>query len=282
MDAEKTRTTEDLLAKRFIARSDVKAVQRSNGDYNPIDKPFTRRDIEAHLHDEVTYGHYLLNADSQCKLFVFDIDLDKWDILHPENNEYLRAPTEVDSDGVWHNFAPCDPRAVWRDRSRQVERAYFKYQLRMMAQYLAAVVSKELDIRVACTYTGSKGLHVYGFTGLMPASDVRDGANFVIEKIGAFEQYRGNNFFKHEVITSTPNPVIDHEFSYQCLTLEVFPKQSTLDGKGYGNLCRLPLGKNLKSPQDPTFFLDFRADMNTACFTPRDAVDALTCSSYWS
>lgn len=276
MDAEKTSRTANLLASKFIARSDVKAVQRSNGDYNPIDKPFTRRDIEAHLHGEVTYGHYLLNTDAQCKLFVFDIDLDKWDTIHPENNEYLRAPSEVDTDGVWRNFAPCDPRAVWLDRSRKVERQYFKYQLRMMASSLASVIAAELDIPVACTYTGAKGLHVYGFTGLMPASDVRDGASLVIEKMGTFDQHRGNNFFKHK---NNPN---DAEASYQCLTLEVFPKQVALDAKGYGNLCRLPLGKNLKNFQDPTFFLDFRANFGTDCFTPRDAVDALTCRNYWS
>lgn len=282
MDAEKTTHTANLLASKFIARSDVKAVQRSNGDYNPVDKPFSRRDIEAHLHSEVTYGHYLLNAHSQCKLFVFDIDLDKWDTVHPENNEYLRAPTEVDSDGVWTNFAPCDPREVWLDRSKKVERQYFKYQLRMMAQQLAATINEELGLQVACAYTGAKGLHVYGLTGLMPASDVRDGATLVIEKMGAFDQLRGNNFFKHKKVNQPASPVFDEEASYQCLTLEVFPKQITLDGKGYGNLCRLPLGKNLKNPADPTFFLDFRANFGDQCFTPRDAVDALTCASYWA
>lgn len=275
MDAEKTTQTANLLANKFIARSDVKAVQRTNGDYNPIDKPFTRRDIEAHLHSEVTYGHYLLNAHSQCKLFVFDIDLDKWDTVHPENNEYLRAPSEVDSDGVWKNFAPCDPRAVWLDRSKKVERQYFKYQLRMMTEILAVKIYKDLALPVAAAYTGSKGTHVYGFTGLMPALDVRDGASIVLESLDRFEPHRGNNFFKHKNTG-------DDEASYQCLTLEVFPKQVTLDGKGYGNLCRLPLGKNLKNPGDPTFFLDFRANYGDQCFTPRDAVDALTCVNYWS
>lgn len=280
MDAEKIRTTANLLASKFIARPDVKAIQRSNGDYNPIDKPFSRNDIEAHLRGEVTYGHYLLNTDSQCKLFVFDIDLDKWDKIHPENNEYLRAPSETDSDGVWRNFNPVDPRVVWMDRSKRVERAYFKYQLRMMGQQLASYASKELEIPVACAYTGAKGLHVYGFTGLMPASDVRDGANLVVEAMDCFAQHRGNNFYKHKSVDS--GDAFDHLNSYQCMTLEVFPKQVTLDGKGYGNLCRLPLGKNLKNQQDPTFFLDFRANFGEQCFTPRDPVDALTCASYWS
>lgn len=287
MQTENIRTVGNLLASKFIARSDVKAIQRTNGDYNPIDKAFSRADIEAHLQGELTYGHYLLNQDSQAKLFVFDIDLDQLDKLHPDRNEYLRAPTETDSDGVWTNFAPCDPREVWADRSRKVERAYFKVQLRTMAQRLAAVITKELDIPIACTYTGSKGLHVYGFTGLMPASDVRDGAQLVIDSLGVFEPHRGNNFFKHKLKGSYVRGVgnvgdISDEESFQCLTLEVFPKQVTLDGKGYGNLCRLPLGKNLKNPQDPTFFLDFRADFSGGCFTPRDPIDAMTCKSYWS
>lgn len=280
MQTENIREVGNLLASKFIARSDVKAIQRSNGDYNPIDKAFSRTDIEAHLQGELTYGHYLLNKDSQAKLFVFDIDLDQLDKLHPERNEYLRAPTETDSEGVWGNYAPCDPRSAWLDRSRKIERAYFKFQLRTMAQQLANVITKELEIPVACTYTGSKGLHVYGFTGLMPASDVRDGAQMVIDSLGIFEPHRGNNFFKHKLMSNHNG--VSEEASFQCLTLEVFPKQITLDGKGYGNLCRLPLGKNLKNPADPTFFLDFRADFNTNCFTPREPIDALTCESYWS
>jgi hypothetical protein len=275
MEADQTRVTANLLASKFIARPDVKAIQRSNGDYNPVDKPFTRADIEAHLRGEVTYGHYLLNPDGQCKLFVFDIDLDKWDKLHPERNEYLRAPTQIDTDGVFTNWMPCDPRDVWLDRSRRIERLYFKYQLRMMASSLASAIASELDIQVACTYTGAKGLHVYGFTGLMPASDVRDGANLVIESLDTFETHRGNNFFKHKWYGEDEN-------SFQCLTLEVFPKQVTLDGKGYGNLCRLPLGRNLKNPKDPTFFLDFRSNFSDNALMPRNAVDALTCASYWS
>lgn len=281
LNDESVRTIAKLFAEKFIARPGVKAIQRANGDYNPIDSKFTMPDLLAHIRGEQTYGHYLLNETNQCKLFVFDIDLDKWDKIHPENNEYLRVPTAVDSDGVWHNFMPCDPREIWLDRSAAVARQYLKYQLRMTAQILAEAVTKQLEIPVAATYTGSKGLHVYGFTGLMPASDVREGAQLIIDSLSRFTQHRGNNFFKHKLV-HLDDPSRDETESYQCLTLEVFPKQVELDGGGYGNLCRLPLGVNKKNPKDPTFFLDFRTDFGLGAIHPRDAVDALTCKSYWS
>ena len=43
---------------------------------------------------------------------------------------------------------------------------------------------------------------------------------------------------------------------YPNFDLEVYPKQDSLADKDLGNLLRLPLGRNLKNPADPTFFLD--------------------------
>ena len=58
-------------------------------------------------------------------------------------------------------------------------------------------------------------------------------------------------------------------------------KQVTLEKKGFGNLCRLPLGRNLKNPLDPTFFLDFRTNYGSQALMPRDALSALTTTNYW-
>lgn len=289
MDTEQQKEVAKLFAAKFIARSDVKAIQRSNGDYNPhVDREgnllpgsgFAMQDLLNHISGSATYGHYLLNKDSQCKLFVFDIDLDKPDPQRPETYDQLVLPTDVDSDGVWCNFAPCNPREVWLDRSKTLARNYLKFQLRMMANTLAAAIHKELEIPVAAAYTGNKGVHVYGFTGLMPAADVRDGAMMVLDSLGTYAPSKGQNFFKHKPV-ATGDSIIDEELSYQCMTVEVFPKQVSLEGKTYGNLCRLPLGKNQKNPQDPTFFLDFRGNIGSQSFMQRDPIDALTTTDYW-
>jgi len=272
-----------LFASKFIARSDVKAIQRSNGDYNPVEIDgvsvgFDMASLLNHINGVQTFGHYLLNQDDQCKLFVFDIDLNKPDKRYPDEKFYL--PSGYDKDGVWADWVESNPREDWLDRSKTVQRHYMKIQLRLMAGMLAAQVSKQLEIPVAVAYTGSKGLHVYGFTGLMKAVDVRDGAQLILDSMGTFEPARGNHFFRHKLIPG--NGDLDHELSFDCLTIEVFPKQVTLDRKTHGNLCRLPLGVNLKNPKDPTFFLDLRTNYGDAVFTPRNPIEALTVTDYWA
>jgi hypothetical protein len=59
----------------------------------------------------------------------------------------------------------------------------------------------------------------------------------------------------------------------------VFPKQDSLAGKDLGNLMRLPLGRNLKNPKDPTFFIDMTTPMGV--MSPIDPVYALTTETPW-
>lgn len=277
MANERDREIAKLFASKFIARSDVKAIQRSNGDYNPINEPFSMTDLLAHLTCERTYGHYLLNTDNKCKLFVFDIDLDKAD---PDRDLYYPVPTEYNEYGDWHNFVPGNPREIWLDRSQILARNYFKYLLRSMAHKLAAAVSKSLEIPTAVAYTGSKGVHVYGFTGLMDAADVREGASIILEDLDEFEPLRGQHFYRHkeEPTQGGSDPLL----SYAGLTVEIFPKQVTLDGKTHGNLVRLPLGRNQKNPKDPTFFLDLRGNFGENSFMVRDPIEALTTPDQWA
>lgn len=246
----------NLLAKKFIARPDVKARQYDGG-YVPVENkdghrfPWTRQDLLDHLEGKQTFGHYLLSQDDNCKLFVFDVDLEK---------EGTWEPLDAEPGTPW-NF---DPRAAWLDRAHPA-RPYMKYQFRMLAHRLGKAIETELEIPWAVAYSGGKGLHVYGFTGLLPAGDVRDGALMVIESLPTIQTLRGQNFFKD---TDFPN-----------MSIEVFPKQSSLNGKDLGNLCRLPLGRNLKNPKDPTFFIDMTAPMGS--LVPLDPEYALTTSSQW-
>lgn len=239
-----------LYAKRFIQRRDVKAVQFASGAWSPDRElknlggfaplGFKMEHLEQHLAGTHTYGHYLLDDDSNCRMFAFDLDLEKegWyiDLVDPWQS--------VDEQG--HAF-PCNPRETWLDRASPA-RPWIKTQMGVLGRKLCSQIMSELDIPCAAAYSGSKGIHVYGFTGEMPASDVRKAANYVLSSTDDWELYRGQNFFRHKLR--------DPEMGYPNFSLEVFPKQDSLDGKDLGNLMRLPMGRNLKSP-DPCFFLDF-------------------------
>ena len=121
-------------------------------------------------------------------------------------------------------------------------------QMGHLARELCNSIMDELDIPCAAAYSGSKGVHVYGFTGPMPAKNVRAAANMVLKSTDDWELYKGQHFFRHKLR--------DPEMGYPNFSLEVFPKQDSLDGKDLGDLMRLPMGRNLKSP-DPCFFLNF-------------------------
>lgn len=272
----------NLLAKKFIARTDVKAVQYSNGKWSPHQEfnsetgkhdgsriPWRREDLEAHLTAKKTFGHYLLNTEGRCKLFAFDIDLEK--------QGWLPTLPLGAKDGTTDAFSPWaesfqevkDLRAAWLDRSHP-GRYWMKYQFKMLAHMLLRGIEENLEIPALAAYSGGKGVHVYGFTGLISADDAREGAQIVLDAIGEFKPLRGEHFFRHA------NE--DRLEGYPNLTIEVFPKQRSLDGKDLGNLMRLPLGRNLKST-DPTFFIDMRTPMGV--MKPRDAKEALTARSPW-
>jgi len=242
----------DLLAiqyaKRFIQRRDVKAVQFQNGDYYPDSSlnnlnqhaplGFQMQHLEKHLEGTATYGHYLLDAESNCRMFAFDLDLEKTGTWVPMIND----------DG---SISPvdCNPREEWSNRA-SLARPWIKYQMGMLARKLINTIQTELNIPCAAAYSGSKGIHVYGFTGPMPAQQVRAAALFALEATDDWELFKGQHFFKHKLR--------DPEMGYPNFSLETFPKQDSLDGKDLGNLMRLPMGRNLKS-SDPCFFLDLNS-----------------------
>jgi hypothetical protein len=291
-----------LLAKNFIQRKDVKAVQLSSaggglsqGDWFPdtrikrdnsphLPVGFNMEHLLAHLSGERTYGHYMLDDDSKCKVFAFDIDLEKggtyitlpdWNALPFEfyDNEVKQEQWfhENSTQTVVEGKSDLNLRDIWMSRKRehQAARTWFKYQMKHLAHILANKVV-ELEIPCAVAYSGSKGVHVYGFTGLTgvaEAKECREAAMLALDMTDEFEPLRGQHFFKHK----NDDPV--HGFSN--FSVEVFPKQDTLDGKNLGNLMRLPLGTNWKNPKDPTFFLDMTTALGD--FRPHsDPVKLLT------
>lgn len=262
----------NLFAKNFISRRDVKAVQHQSGAYTPHERrdkdgnvieryPWTRADLEDHIEGRKTYGHYLLDQGSNTKLFAFDIDLEKFNPDKPDIKYFY--PELVDE--AWGGKAiEFNPREAWLDR-RHPARPWMKYQLKMTAHRLMEVISTELELPTAAAYSGGKGVHVYAFTGTINAAEAREGARIVMESLDEWIPSRGENFYKHK------NQ--DYLLGYPSLSIEVFPKQDSLQDKDLGNLMRLPLGRNRKS-SDPTFFIDMNSPM--AEMRPADPVWALT------
>lgn len=276
MDSDKANSLANLFAKMFIARPDIKAIQLTDGSWRPEREPyrpqagFTRADLVRHILGQHTYGHYMVAPDDKVKLFAFDLDLEKPDLRYPEKVFWL--PTTC-TDGQWENFEPGNPREFWMNRTSGPARLMLKYQMRMLSHEIARHIQSELEIPVAVAYSGSKGVHIYGFTGPTTAQLARKGASIVLDAIGKWDLARGTNFFTYN--NGTDNPVTNcHQFS-----LEIYPKQDTLANKDLGNLMRLPLGVNLKSPRDPAFFVDLRTSMTE--MKPMDPYEALTTTDPW-
>jgi hypothetical protein len=214
--------------------------------------PWDRAALNAHIEGTKTYGHYLLDADDNCKLVAFDVDLKSSGTLFVDDDTTKTFPVD-------------DLRAYWRDR-RNPERRYLKLAMNMLHQELTFAL-EQLEIPYAVAYSGNKGFHVYGFTGKMNAALVREAARLVMEMMGpAWSPSKGDNFYEYAA---------NEDWAlYKNFTIEVFPKQDSLAGKDLGNLMRLPLGKNLKSKDHPFFMSDNPTDPYQ--LEPVDALETLS------
>lgn len=224
-----------LLGTRFVARKDVKAFQSDDGAWYPDRTPMTMQDFRDHFSGTRTMGHYLLDQEDRCKFFAFDIDLAK----HGKNCTTQGCKGGCvpyhGADNVLYNL---DVRQVWAagpeaygfvDGDLPLFYDNLTMDLKCMAEGLARYTNRTLGIPVAIATSGHKGLHVYGFTGEVPAEAAKALALQVLTTYGCFYASRGDNFWRHSE-------------QYESLEIEVFPKQTTLDGKDLGNLMKLPLG----------------------------------------
>ena len=255
-----------LFAKRFVQRRDVKAVQmivknkviympdrnmEHPGLYGPVG--FKMQHLQQHLAGQATYGHYMLDANDEARLFAFDVDLKKTGFyvpMTPFRDGMVEQEWEAENQPIALGD-PLDPkdnslREAWLNRAHP-SRAFLKTQMGMLARKLVSSIQENLGIPCAASYSGHKGIHVYGFTGPMPAVQVRAAAHFALEATDDWELERGQHIYKHRI----QDPVM----GYPNFNIEVYPKQDSLDDKDLGNLMRLPMGRNLQA-KDPAFFLD--------------------------
>lgn len=241
------------LGTRFVERRDVKAVQGEGIPWQPVRQPFVLQDFVDHLDGRRTFGHYMVGANDDCKLFAYDIDLNAKG-FYPDPHD--GKPVE------------CNPRLVFNTPDHP-GREWFIIQLRGLAEGLAIRINRLLNIPVAIATTGSKGLHVYGFTGPRPADICRQLGIEILDGFGCFEAFRGECFFRHR----EQNPL-----GYGNLSIEVFPKQGSIQGKDLGNLMKLPLGVHRETGQRSTF-ITTKVGMNV--LAPMDPLAALTGTLPW-
>lgn len=273
-------TLESLIDERFIARRDVKAQQFPDGGYRPVQTPWQISDITEHLAGRRTYGHYLLDQNSHCKFFAFDCDLNVSNGAWVQQADLSQVPADAfigeHAEHYYENntfIHPLNPREAWHDRAHP-SRAWLKFQMRSLAELLSSAIRTHLGLPVVCTYTGNKGIHVYGLTGLIPAKEAREAAKLILAATNRFTPQKGDNFF---IDTSTP----DWRDSFANFTIEVFPKQDTVEPGHYGNLMRLPFGRNLKNSADPTFVIDQRLPHVTLAPHP-DPASAMISGDPWA
>jgi len=232
----------DLLAKRFIARPDVHAEQWNNGGWSPKEVPFGRKLLQSHLDGKATLGHYMLSEEDECKLFAFDLDLDK---PTKDRNSGMVIPIYYRLDDG--TAIPINPREAWYGDNQEIV-AGLTLELRSLAEILALRVRTMFDLDVAVAFSGNKGLHVYAFLGMpLPAELAIEMSNAVLGSFNEmFYATDGKNFYKHR------SPAFEH------VTVETFPKQAKRPNGGYGNLMKLPLGKDSRTGHKG-FFVDLDA-----------------------
>jgi hypothetical protein len=253
-----------LLAQKFIQRGDAKAVQTARGympdrDADDTLRPWTMQAVKDHLAGVKTYGNYMLDAESKCKFFCFDLDLKKYGWYYEGEGD------ETITSG--------NPREEWKNRLSPA-RPHLKKALRHLGETLAMVISKDLELPTAMTYSGNKGIHVYGFTGPAAAAEVREAAQLTVDLLDV-----GDNTWDKD---STGLTYRTHTWGaeyFDSISIEVYPKQDKVETERFGNLLRMPLGRNLKS-NDPTFFVDQRAPHDTLMPHP-DPVGLLKSGNPW-
>lgn len=252
------------LGKLFVQRRDVKAVQNEfTGNWSRRTEPIKMGDVVAHVLGKKSIGHYLIDPETdKCRVFALDIDIvdSKMETLKDNPDPELRAKYvpqyfPMNPSGPTHQLTEYNPRMAWHDRAHPA-RLWTKRALSIVAAEIAVVIMNDLGLPCLVSYSGNKGLHVYavlhqdlGGPGPIPAEDAREGAVLALEKTGMFVPGKGKNFYK----AIDQDPVL----GFPQLEVEVFPKQGTVGPGGYGNLMRLPLGRNFKSEKDKAFFMDF-------------------------
>lgn len=249
----------DGLSTRFFQRRDVIAVF-ADGHWQPRERPLKGSDLLRHLRGEVALGTYLLDRENRCRFYTIDLDLDKPDPAKGITfssyrgdidalSDMLRRPVGAPIDLEW---VECDPRAEWKDLNSPL-RPWLVTTMRMLAEGIAHRIHRMQKFPVAVVSSGGKGMHVHVYCGTRPASEARALANKSLSSW--IDPETGDNLFKKQGSFQWKHTLE----MYAPITMEVFPKQDTINETGFGNLVRLPLGTHPTTKQR-SYFIDLATD----------------------
>lgn len=255
-----------LVGRSFIQRLDAVAIARRQGGYKPHrtpvtsaqwrdgDKgdliPWTKALLQEHLDGRESLGHYVLDLDSKCRILAFDVDLDEDFIF--EGRPYK----------VKETFGTEHPAAV-----------AMNIAVRSVADVLAWTLKRRYpQLRVCCSFSGSKGIHVYGLFSEPISGMTAKGMALDVLKSKPLLFERGKSAKRAEPVGGSDifwRPTREDS----SITIEVFPKQEEVSEGGFGNLLLLPLGINKKTNK-MKFFYDPHTEADT--LTPIDPEWAIT------
>jgi hypothetical protein len=224
------REAASLLGKLLINRRDRKAFFRpdhqGNWHWTAVESPFKMDDFVKHLTGSVALGTYMLNTDSTVKFMAIDLDLNKqakYLKIHPideilelekQGYDWNLDLAEGNLEAALHQ--PSDPAHHWA-------------RIVLMGAVYAVnkAIRESLELPTLCVITGG-GAHVIApLPEPMPASDARSAGIEIVASLPSARQ-RNDIFFDYG--------------AHNELSIEVFPKQDTLEDKPFGNLIRLPFG----------------------------------------
>ncbi|USH45005.1 hypothetical protein SEA_CAMERICO_8 [Gordonia phage Camerico] len=273
----------DALSRLLIARPDVLAEQSRSGAYRPVHAencrcetcvrggtdapiyaPWDRPRLQDHLAGKRTYGHYVLR-ENVAKFFCFDIDL-KTKANITAFPSFDNAPENLNASqfdqwlGENSRTFETQPREIWYQSGGTD--AWIEWQLRTVAELFKFQIEATLGIKTLCSFSGSKGVHVYGFPQPGQAVDaqyLRDCGLYVINNMGHYWRPKNKN---NVVFIGQNDPTIG------MFEVELFPKQSSVpEGGGFGNLVRMELGINRKNGSRG-FILDTSSNTPVAKLVP--------------
>lgn len=262
-----------LVGRSFIQRRDAIAQQLGEGDspnlpcgaYRPVRTRVSRQEyqagikgdlvgwtkshIEDHISGQMTYGHYVLDLESNCRLLAFDCDFEK---IYPFKGKDLK---------VREIFGTEHPAAIAMNES-----------IRCVADALAFKLKASFpQLRVCCSFSGSKGIHVYGlFSEEVPGRVAKAMALDVISSMVSFERGKAGD---RDTDKESNSDIFWRPYRDDLpIQIEVFPKQEEVSAGGFGNLLGLPLGYNKKTRR-AKFFYDPHSDPRT--ITPMHSETAI-------
>jgi len=205
--------------------------------------------MRAHFAGDQTLGTYMVGLDSRVKFFALDIDLLKdgkegpfytLDDDEGDPTEYTRADGVLNIDD--RRVGPIE--TALHDPDNPAYR-WVRVVLRSKLDAFAGIIRNQFGLESLRVLTGGGAHLIVPLPSPTNARRIRSDVIDTLTQYG-YEPFRGKNFY----VAAGEDP------DTATTTIEVFPKQDDMDGKGFGNLIRLPLGIHRRTGVRTVFVKD--------------------------